>query len=165
MHFWLTTRPCSGFYLLCPCRDAPSLYYPASRCSGSLPQKILILDVSRAHFYARASRDVYIQLPKEDARSGERDVCGKLLRTMYGTLDALEKWGEHYSQILLSHGFVRGRASPCHFTHPTWGVHLLVHGDDFVIVARREGRARTLKLLEDNFEIKHTCAGLCQGQA
>ena len=31
-----------GFYLLCPCRDAPPLYYPASKCSGSLPQKILI---------------------------------------------------------------------------------------------------------------------------
>lgn len=32
----------AGFYLLCPCRDAPPLYYPASKCSGSLPQKILI---------------------------------------------------------------------------------------------------------------------------
>ena len=32
----------SGFYLVCPCRDAPPLYYPASKCSGSLPQKILI---------------------------------------------------------------------------------------------------------------------------
>ena len=27
---------------MCPCRDAPPLYYPASRCSGSLPQKLLI---------------------------------------------------------------------------------------------------------------------------
>jgi len=31
-----------GVYLVCPCRDAPPLYYPASRCSGSLPQKLLI---------------------------------------------------------------------------------------------------------------------------
>lgn len=31
-----------GFYLVCPCRDAPPLYYPASKCSGSLPQKMLI---------------------------------------------------------------------------------------------------------------------------
>ena len=76
------------------------------------PLCLALADVSRAHFYARASRDVYIQLPKEDARSGERDVCGKLLRTMYGTLDAVEKWGEHYSQILLSHGFVRGGHPP-----------------------------------------------------
>jgi len=31
-----------GIYLVCPCRDAPPLYYPASKCSGSLPQKLLI---------------------------------------------------------------------------------------------------------------------------
>ena len=31
-----------GLYLICPCRDAPPLYYPASTCSGSLPQKLLI---------------------------------------------------------------------------------------------------------------------------
>ena len=31
-----------GFYLVCPCRDTPPLYYPASKCSGSLPQKLLI---------------------------------------------------------------------------------------------------------------------------
>jgi len=31
-----------GIYLVCPCRDAPPLYYPASTCSGSLPQKIVI---------------------------------------------------------------------------------------------------------------------------
>jgi len=31
-----------GFYLVCPCRDAPPLYYPATTCSGSLPQKLLV---------------------------------------------------------------------------------------------------------------------------
>jgi len=31
-----------GFYLICPCRDAPPLYYPESTCSGSLPQKVAI---------------------------------------------------------------------------------------------------------------------------
>jgi len=31
-----------AMYLVCPCRDAPPLYYPASKCSGSLPQKLLI---------------------------------------------------------------------------------------------------------------------------
>jgi len=31
-----------GFYLVCPCRDAPPLYYPESTCSGSLPQKLVI---------------------------------------------------------------------------------------------------------------------------
>jgi hypothetical protein len=29
-------------YLVFPCRDSPPLYYPATPCSGSLPQKILL---------------------------------------------------------------------------------------------------------------------------
>ena len=53
-----------------------------------------LADVSRAHFYARATRDVYIQLPKEDARSGERDVCGKLLRTPCTALSMPPRSGE-----------------------------------------------------------------------
>ena len=32
----------TGLYLICPCRDAPPLYYPAQSCSGSLPQKLLV---------------------------------------------------------------------------------------------------------------------------
>lgn len=31
-----------AIYLVCPCRDAPPLYYPESTCSGSLPQKLVI---------------------------------------------------------------------------------------------------------------------------
>ena len=55
------------------------------------PLTMTLADVSRAHFYAQAVREVYIQLPAEDPRSGERDVCGRLLRTMYGRLDAAER--------------------------------------------------------------------------
>ena len=37
------------------------------------PYKILLVDVSRAHFYADVVRDVYIQLPEEDPRSNNAD--------------------------------------------------------------------------------------------
>ena len=78
---------------------------------------------------------------------------------MYGTLDAADKWSEWYSNILVKAGFIRGKASPYHFTHPSWNVHMMVHGDDFIFVSRSEGRKRTLDLLTDNFEIKHQTAG------
>ena len=86
-------------------------------------------------------------------------MCGRLLRTMYGTLDAAEKWGEHYAAILVKAGFARGRASPCHFHHAEWDVSLMVHGDDFIIASRSAGRHKVLKLLSDNFELKHDTAG------
>ena len=133
--------------------------------SSADPWCLTLADVSRAHFYATAVREVFIQLPPEDPRHGEHDICGRLLKTMYGTLDAADRWAEHYSQILVAAGFIRGLASPCHFRHPGWGVNLMVHGDDFIIAARREGREKTLKILEDNFEIKCDVAGLVEGMS
>ena len=35
-------------------------------------------DVRRAYFYAKATRDVYIELPKEDSHSARGDMVGKL---------------------------------------------------------------------------------------
>ena len=62
------------------------------------PFLISIADVSRAHFYADAVRDVYVRLPDEDPKAKQPGVCGKLRKTMHGSLDAAQRWGEHYAQ-------------------------------------------------------------------
>ena len=87
--------------------------------------------MSRAHFYADAVRDVYVRLPDDDPKAKQPVVCGKLRKTMYGALDAAQRWGEHYAQVLEAGGFSRGVASPCHFFHEGLQTHILVHGDDF----------------------------------
>ena len=46
------------------------------------PLKVSLADVSRAHFYAAATRDVYISPPAEDPRAHEAGLCGKLMKTM-----------------------------------------------------------------------------------
>ena len=79
------------------------------------PFLITTADVSRAHFYADAVRDVYVRLPSEDPKVKKPGVCGKLRKTMYGSLDAAQRWGEHCAQVLEAGGFSRGAASPCHF--------------------------------------------------
>ena len=104
-------------------------------------------------------RDVFIQLPAEDPHSSSPGVCGKLQKTMYGTLDAAEQWASHYSATLRKAGFAQGAASPCHFYHRERDVWLLVHGDDFVVVARRAGREYTEKTLRDVYDIKVDIAG------
>ena len=65
------------------------------------PIRVGIYDVSRAHFYADAIRKVLIRLPREDPRAGEKGLCGRLLKTMYGTLDAAARWEVHYSEKLI----------------------------------------------------------------
>ena len=113
-----------------------------------------LVDVSRAHFYAPAVRDVYIQLPAEDPRSNSPALCGKLNRTMYGTLDAAEQWALHYAATLEAAGFVKGSASPCHFYHPLRDLWIVVHGDDFFSVGEEEDQDYLREALATPYEIK-----------
>lgn len=112
--------------------------------------------MSREHtsFYADAVRDVYIQFPSEDPMSAEPGICGELEKIMYGTLDAAERWGEHYAASLINSGCLRGIASPCHFYHSGKDIWLLVHGDGFVVAARQAGRDYTERSLQNACEIK-----------
>ena len=99
--------------------------------SDGRPLTLQLVDISRAHFYAPSVRDVFVQLPQGDPMHGKPNVCAKLRRTMYGTLDAAEQWARHYTSVLLKVGFVQGTSSPCHFHHPDRQIWVLVHGDDF----------------------------------
>ena len=123
------------------------------------PRRILLLDVSRAHWYPDATREVYVRLPPEDPRAGEPDVCGRLERSMYGALDAAQRWADHYTKILIEAGFLKGSASPCHFYHPLRDVALLVHGDDFVAEADDEDLKWTEELLKKHYKCKSITIG------
>ena len=126
--------------------------------------RLYIADVSRAHFYAKAKREVYIELPREDERCKDPDAIGRLERTMYGTLDAAQEWALDYSEKLLARGYIQGRASPCHFFHPVHQTALLVHGDDFIAVGRSQGRHHLKATLEEFYEIKDKTLGPDHGQ-
>ena len=65
--------------------------------------KLLVVDVSRAYFYAPARRPVYVSLPDEDF---EPALCGRLNVSMYGTQDAAENWEQKYSSHLFVSVFV-----------------------------------------------------------
>ena len=67
------------------------------------PFLVSIADVSRAHFHADAVRDVYVRLPDEDPKA-KQPVCGKLRKTMYGSLIAAQRWREHFAQVLEARG-------------------------------------------------------------
>ena len=85
------------------------------------PFLISIADVSRAHFHANAVRDVYVRLPDEDPKAKLPGVCGKLRKTMYGSLDVAHRWGEHYAQVLETGGvFPRRGISVSFFVTKTW---------------------------------------------
>ena len=96
------------------------------------PICLLNLDVSRAHFYAKAKRKVFVELPAEDPMSADPEACGELLYSMYGTRDAASNWEEEYSEYFASLGYKKGVDCPCHFYNKEEDVRVLVHGDDFL---------------------------------
>ena len=85
--------------------------------------------VTKAYFFAPATRDVYVDLPPERAQPG---MCAKLHKSLYGTRDAALNWSQAYSEVLEVMGFVKGRSSPCSFYNESWKIRTVVHGDDFL---------------------------------
>ena len=52
------------------------------------PMELLVLDVRRAHFYAKAFRRIFVEMPKEDPRWEQCGGVAELLKSLYGTRDA-----------------------------------------------------------------------------
>ena len=100
--------------------------------------KLLVADISRAFFYAPATREVYVDLPEEDTGPGEVGLCGRLCYSLYGTRDAAQNWQSHVTKTMNGLGFISGKSSPCMFYNPEWGLRSFVHGDDFVTTGSPE---------------------------
>lgn len=127
--------------------------------------KLLYLDVSRAFFYAKAERPVFVKLLAEDVEPGDENTCGRLLMPMYGTRDAAVNWHHEYVAALERFGMRRGKASPCLFY--TWAVaqSVLVRGDDFVAVGPRESIHKLKVHLQSEYQVKAQVMGPCVDEA
>ena len=120
-----------------------------SRRGGKL--SLRLIDISRAHFYGRATRRVFVTLPEGDETEGK---CALLLKTMYGTRDASSTWQRDYSELMKKYEFVAGKAWPCIFYCEKEDIRLLVHGDDFFCLADDEGHAYVDKALKERYEYR-----------
>jgi hypothetical protein len=116
--------------------------------------KLMYADVSRAYFYAKAIRPVYVQLTDEDVEDGDEGKCGKLLMSMYGTRDATMNWSAECTNTLIADGYLQGTSNPCLFKHPDTKVMIMVHVDDFVAVGHEKDLKSARGTLEDKYQIK-----------
>merc|ERR1712079_981400 len=71
---------------------------------------IMVNDVSRAFFYAKAIRPAWIELPAEDYNEEDEaeDHVGLLEMSLYGTRDAAQNWQTTVEEHLKSLGFKQG---------------------------------------------------------
>ncbi len=108
-------------------------------------------DIRRAFFYAKTNRDVYVDLPPEDAREG---MCAKLVLSLYGTRDAPQTWQKCYTKSMRQLGFKTTATSPCIFYHQVRDIITAVHGDDFMSTGTEEQLLWLRTCLESNTKPK-----------
>lgn len=140
----INTHKRDDLFAATPPLEAMNLLLPMA-ASGNRGEVVMINDVSRAFFHAKATREVYVQLLDEDRKEGEEKFCGRLYFSMYGTRDAAMNWQAEYSQRLVDNGFKQGLVTPCVSHHPGRGIRTLVHGDDYVSI----GKPEQLQWMED----------------
>ena len=94
-------------------------------------RKLMFIDVSKAHLHALIDADVnaFVDLPPECRKPR---VCGEINYWLYGMRPASKGWESECTKKLGLICFVFGIASPCCFHRATYGVSVVVHGDDFV---------------------------------
>ena len=122
-------------------------------------QCVMLVDVKRAYFNSEATRDIFIEIPKEDRVDGDETKIGKLRLCLYGTRDAAFNWGETVARQLLASGYERGKAFPAIYHHVKDGVSVMVHGDDYLCAGPEKALMRLKAKLSEAFEIKSSAMG------
>ena len=77
---------------------------------GKHTKVIMIDDVARAFFEAKAIRTVCVELPAESVTEEDRrqDMVGLLKMSLYGTRDAATNWQDEVAKEMQKWGFKRG---------------------------------------------------------
>jgi hypothetical protein len=92
------------------------------------------IDVARAYSHAKARREVYVELSKEeDSEECER---GLLKKAMYGASDAAQNWEAGCTETMSENGFVQEKSSACVFYREKKKVRIVVHGDDCTVLGK-----------------------------
>ncbi|CAK0812745.1 unnamed protein product, partial [Prorocentrum cordatum] len=94
--------------------------------------------------YYRGVRDetihefyVYVELPEEETCEDPEPMVGKLLKTMYGTVDASHVWQDDYIGLTSSRGFQKGISIPAVLYHADRQMQAEVHGDGFGVIMKK----------------------------
>ena len=147
--------PEDGYFAATPpleCKRALISQMVTERSRNGANLKLSFVDVRKAYFNGRPTRNIYVRLPKEMGLP--RTMLGKLTRCLYGTRDAGHIWEAVYGDALVKMGFTQGVASPCCFYHPKWEVSLVVHGDDFTALGTTKGVENFEEGMQKAFEVK-----------
>ena len=118
--------------------------------------ELLHMDVSRAYMHARATRELYIEIPEEMKTKEDikRDYVGRLNVSLYGTRDGAANWEKEYVAYLQELGLQPGQYTPCAFRDRHGKLSGVVHGDDFIFVGESVALDRLEKAMRRKYPVK-----------
>ena len=120
---------------------------------------LLVIDVRRAYFYAKARRSVHIELPEGDGGGPGSRQCGPLRKRLHVTRDAAQNCECELGGFLEEIGLRRRQASTCLYSEEVWGISASVHGDDVTVKASREDAEWLIRKFKERYEIKTQMIG------
>ena len=122
---------------------------------------MMLNDVARAFFEAKATRELCIELPDEDKTEKDQreDNVAILEKSLYGTRDAANNFQKEIKSFMLGIGLKIGRYNASTYHHGKFGLKTMVHGDDFVTVGGREETKWLVTELKKRFEFKTVVIG------
>ena len=123
----------------------------AEECRRGKLEKVMFIDIGKAHLHAPVEGEVFVDLPPERYEEG---MCAKLLFELYGKRTAANSWEREYTKTLIEAMFSPGRANKCTFYHAAKGVRIVVHGDDFVVTGSPVGLEFVKKILSARYPVK-----------
>ena len=92
---------------------------------------MIFIDIKRAHFVSKATREICVELHPELQQAG-KDLVGLLRQSMYGFRDAGRNCELEIARVMCQIlGFEQGLSSPCNFWHKERNIRVTVHRDDF----------------------------------
>ena len=99
---------------------------------------LMFLDITRAHPHCEMKRKLWVKLPDEDPRAKDPDVCGLLVRCLYGCRDAGQNVELLVRETLEGKmGFACGTWCPCIYRCDKRRLLAYVYGDNFVLKGSR----------------------------
>jgi len=122
--------------------------------SRTAMHSLMALDVGCAFLYAKAERDIYIEMPSSDPMSVSGFHVGKLNRALYGTRDAPTLWQKELGKTLAALGFTPSKLHPGVFWSTQRGIVLVSHVDDILATGPEEELRRLRSDLKVVYEIK-----------
>ena len=116
---------------------------------------VKLFDVGTAFLNSTLSHEVYMEVP-EGVEAGS-DECLRLLKSIYGTVQAAREWGLMFAKIMKDLGFKQSAADPCLFVRKNdKGIALvIIYIDDGFCVGDKEALEQFFQQLKDkNLELK-----------